>query len=390
MAASRKSWRFTTKSVHVGSEADRETGAVSPPIHWTSTYKQDAVGRDRGYDYSRAVNPTRERLEANVAALEGGRAGLAFSSGMAAATALFQTFSSGDHSIISRNTYGGTYRVARQILERHGLEFDFIDTRDLHLVEAALRPNTRMIFVETPTNPLLELVDLAALGALARRKELLLVVDNTFMSPYGQRPLEFGAQAVLHSSTKFLGGHSDVLGGLIVTADPGLGERLRFIQKSAGAVPSPLDCWLLLRSVKTLALRFQRQSATALKLARWLEGQSSLERVIYPGLKSHPQHQLASRQQRTPGGTPIYGSMISIDLGSVAVRDRFLERTELFTLAESLGGVESLISNPFSMTHDDVPEKEKLAMGITEGLLRLSVGIEDLEDLKADLKRALA
>jgi cystathionine beta-lyase/cystathionine gamma-synthase len=382
-------WKFITRAVHIGNHPDRETGAVSPPLYLTSTYQQDAVGQDRGYDYSRAVNPTRQRLETNLAALENGAYSVTFASGMAATNALFQLLDSGDHVVMSRNVYGGTYRLAEQVLRRRGLSFDYVDTREVDNVATALRPHTKVVFVETPTNPLLELVDIAAVAQLCHERGVLLVVDNTFMSPYGQRPLELGADVVLHSSTKYLGGHSDILGGVLVMNDGALAERLAFIQKAAGAVPSPFDCWLLLRSTKTLALRVQRQADNALALARWLATLPELERVIYPGLSTHPQHALARRQQRTPAGEPLFGSIISIDLGSPAKRDEFLAKLKLFLLAESLGGVESLVSNPFVMTHGDVPEAEKLAMGITEGLVRLSVGIEDLEDLQMDLAQAL-
>jgi cystathionine beta-lyase/cystathionine gamma-synthase len=379
---------FNTKAVHVGNEPDSKTGAVIPPIFATTTYVQDGIGQDRGYDYSRAVNPTRQMHEENIAALENGNFGIAFSSGMAATNALFQTFDAGDHFVVSRNTYGGTYRVLEKVFKRHGFDVDFVDTRELDAVKKTFKPNTKMVFIETPTNPLLEITDIQSLSEICKNNNVLLGVDNTFMSPYGQRPLELGADVVMHSTTKFIGGHSDLLGGILITNKEELAENMHFIQKSCGAIPSAFDCWLLLRSSKTLSLRVQRQCDTAMKLAQWLEKQD-LDRVIYPGLASFPQHDLAAKQQLTPDGKPIFGSIISIDLGTIQARDNFLAKLNIFFLAESLGGVESLISNPFNMTHGDVPEDKKLAMSITEGLIRLSIGIEDFSDLKNDLQQAL-
>ena len=379
---------FNTKAVHVGNEPDSKTGAVIPPIFATTTYVQDGIGQDRGYDYSRAVNPTRQMHEENIAALENGNFGIAFSSGMAATNALFQTFDAGDHFVVSRNTYGGTYRVLEKVFKRHGFDVDFVDTRELDAVKKTFKPNTKMVFIETPTNPLLEITDIQSLSEICKNNNVLLGVDNTFMSPYGQRPLELGADVVMHSTTKFIGGHSDLLGGILITNKEELAENLHFIQKSCGAIPSAFDCWLLLRSSKTLSLRVQRQCDTAMKLAQWLEKQD-LDRVIYPGLASFPQHDLAAKQQLTPDGKPIFGSIISIDLGTIQARDNFLAKLNVFFLAESLGGVESLISNPFNMTHGEVPEDKKLAMSITEGLIRLSIGIEDFSDLKNDLQQAL-
>ena len=379
---------FNTKAVHVGNEPDSKTGAVIPPIFATTTYVQDGIGQDRGYDYSRAVNPTRQMHEENIAALENGNFGIAFSSGMAATNALFQTFDAGDHFVVSRNTYGGTYRVLEKVFKRHGFDVDFVDTRELDAVKKTFKPNTKMVFIETPTNPLLEITDIQSLSEICKNNNVLLGVDNTFMSPYGQRPLELGADVVMHSTTKFIGGHSDLLGGILITNKEELAENLHFIQKSCGAIPSAFDCWLLLRSSKTLSLRVQRQCDTAMKLAQWLEKQD-LDRVIYPGLASFPQHDLAAKQQLTPDGKPIFGSIISIDFGTIQARDNFLAKLNVFFLAESLGGVESLISNPFNMTHGEVPEDKKLAMSITEGLIRLSIGIEDFSDLKNDLQQAL-
>ena len=382
-------WGFSTKSIHIGNEADKEMGSVSPPIHLTSTFKQDGVGKNRGHDYSRVSNPTRQRLEENLASLDGARYAVCYSTGMAATTALFQLFNAGDHILISRNTYGGTFRMSMNVLKRQGLEFDWIDTRDPENVKKNIKPNTRLVHVETPTNPLLELCDLEATSKVCKDADIFLSVDNSFMSPYGQRPLEFGVDVVMQSSTKSLSGHSDVLGGVLTTNNEDLAERLQFMLKATGGVPSPFDNWILLRSTKTLALRYQKASDNAEKLAQWLSKQKSIDRIIYPGLKSHPQNEIAKRQQLTPNGDIIYGNMISIDLGNTQLRDTFLNHLELFTLAESLGGVESLACVPFNMTHAAVPIETKLEMGITESLIRLSIGIENFEDLKSDLSKAL-
>ena len=382
-------WGFSTKSIHIGNEADKEMGSVSPPIHLTSTFKQDGVGKNRGHDYSRVSNPTRQRLEQNLASLDGAKYAVCYSTGMAATTALFQLFNAGDHILISRNTYGGTFRMSMNVLKRQGLEFDWIDTRDPENVKKNIKPNTRLVHVETPTNPLLELCDLEATSKVCKDANVLLSVDNSFMSPYGQRPLEFGVDVVMQSSTKSLSGHSDILGGVLTTNNEDLAERLQFLLKATGGVPSPFDNWILLRSTKTLALRYQKASDNAEKLAQWLSKQKSIDRIIYPGLKSHPQNEIAKRQQLTPNGNIIYGNMISIDLGNKESRDTFLNHLELFTLAESLGGVESLVCVPFNMTHAAVPIETKLEMGITESLIRLSIGIENFEDLKSDLSKAL-
>ena len=382
-------WGFSTKSIHVGNEADEALGSVSPPIHLSSTFKQDGVGNNRGHDYSRVSNPTRDRLEENLAVLDGAKYAICYSTGMAATTALFQLFDAGDHIIISRNTYGGTYRMAMNVLNRQGIEFDWIDTRDPENIKKYLKPNTKLVHVETPTNPLLELCDLEKTSKICKKAGVFLSVDNSFMSPYGQRPIEFGVDIVMQSSTKSLSGHSDVLGGVLTTNNKDLAERLRFLLKATGGVPSAFDNWILLRSTKTLALRYQKSSDNATELANWLNEQKNIDRVIYPGLSSHPQHEIAVKQQRTPEDKIIFGNMISIDLGSVESRDTFLKSIEVFTLAESLGGVESLVCVPYNMTHAAVAEKTKLEMGITETLVRLAVGIEDLTDLKADLIRGL-
>ena len=382
-------WGFSTKSIHIGNEADKEMGSVSPPIHLTSTFKQDGVGKNRGHDYSRVSNPTRQRLEENLASLDGARYAVCYSTGMAATTALFQLFNAGDHILISRNTYGGTFRMSMNVLKRQGLEFDWIDTRNPENVKKNIKSNTKLVHVETPTNPLLELCDLEETSKVCKEAGVFLSVDNSFMSPYGQRPLEFGVDVVMQSSTKSLSGHSDVLGGVLTTNNEDLAERLQFMLKATGGVPSPFDNWILLRSTKTLALRYQKASDNAEKLADWLNKQESIDRIIYPGLKSHPQNEIATRQQRSPNGDIIYGNMISIDLGNTQSRDSFLNHLEVFTLAESLGGVESLVCVPFNMTHAAVPVETKLEMGITESLIRLSIGIEDFEDIKSDLRKAL-
>ena len=381
--------RFQTKAIHVGNKPDKETGAISPPINLTSTFEQESVGNDKGFDYSRGGNPTRKRLEDNLAALEQGTYGLMFASGMAATTALFQTLSSGDHVIIGHNVYGGTYRMSAKVLSNHGIDFEFIDTRSKDLIKSAIKQNTKLIFVETPTNPLLELCDIKETSKICMDHNILLVVDNTFMSPYGQNPLTIGADVVMHSATKSIGGHSDVLAGALITNDSSLAEKLYFVPKSGGAVPSPFDCWLLLRSTKTMELRVQRQSDNAKEIAKKLQKSGIIDSVIYPGLESHTQHEIAVKQQVTPDGSPIFGSMISIRCGTVERRDRFLSKLRLFTLAESLGGVESLVCVPYEMTHAAVPEDSKESMGLTKDLVRLSIGIEHVNDLYNDIISSL-
>ena len=384
-----KKHRFQTRAIHVGNKSDKETGAVSPPINLTSTFEQESVGKDKGFDYSRGGNPTRKRLEDNIAALEQGTYGLMFASGMAATTALFQTLSSGDHVIIGHNVYGGTYRMSAKVLSNHGIDFEFIDTRSTDLIKSAIKQNTKLIFVETPTNPLLELCDIKETSKICMDHNILLVVDNTFMSPYGQNPLTIGADVVMHSATKSIGGHSDVLAGALITNDFSLAEKLYFVQKSGGAVPSPFDCWLLLRSTKTMELRVQRQSDNAKEIAKRLQKSEIIDSVIYPGLESHTQHEIAVKQQVAPDGSPIFGSMISIRCGTLERRDRFLSKLRLFTLAESLGGVESLVCVPYEMTHAAVPEDSKESMGLTKDLVRLSIGIEHVDDLYNDIISSL-
>ena len=382
--------KFETNAIHIGNEPDSSTGSISPPIHLTSTYVQDGIGKNKGFDYSRGNNPTRQRLEQNIASLEGGYDAVAFSSGMAATTALFQSLNQGDHVIISRNVYGGTYRMTTQVLINHGLQFDFVDTTDIQNIKKAIKKNTKWVFVETPTNPMLEITDIAAVSELCKKHKLQFAVDNTFMSPYGQRPIEHGADCVMHSSTKFIGGHSDVLGGILVAKDKELAERLHFIQKSGGAIPSPFDAWLLLRSVKTMAMRVQKASDNAMVLAKYFDSHAKIVKTIYPGLDSHAENKIAQKQQRSPNGDIVYGSMVSLVFESKLELDKFVNKINLFSLAESLGGVESLMSVPYFMTHADVPKEVKAEMDLVPELLRLAVGIEHIDDLTADIDQALS
>ena len=382
--------KFETNAIHIGNEPDSSTGSISPPIHLTSTYVQEGIGNNKGFDYSRGNNPTRQRLEQNIASLEGGYDAVAFSSGMAATTALFQGLNQGDHVIISRNVYGGTYRMTTQVLSNHGLQFDFVDTTDIQNIKKAIKKNTKWVFVETPTNPMLEITDIAAVSELCKKHNLLFAVDNTFMSPYGQRPIEQGADCVMHSSTKFIGGHSDVLGGILVAKNKELSEKLHFIQKSGGAIPSPFDAWLLLRSVKTMAMRVQKSSDNAMVLAKYFDGHAKIVKTIYPGLDSHPENKIAQKQQYSPNGDIVYGSMVSLVFQSKVELDKFVNKINLFSLAESLGGVESLMSVPYFMTHADVPKEVKADMDLVPELLRLAVGIEHIDDLTADVDQALS
>jgi cystathionine beta-lyase/cystathionine gamma-synthase len=375
---------FGTRAIHAGQAPDPTTGAIMTPIYQTSTYVQDGLGHHKGFEYARTRNPTRDALERNLAALEGGRHGLAWASGLAATDAVLKLLSAGDHVICGENVYGGTHRLMVQVFQRLGLTFSFVDTRDVSRIEAAITPATRMVYVETPTNPMMRLTDLAAAGEIARRRDLLFVVDNTFATPYLQTPLEFGADIVLHSTTKYLNGHSDMVGGALITSRDDLADRLAFLQNAAGAVPGPMDCWLTLRGTKTLAVRMRQHEASARRIAAWLAARSDVPKVHYPGLPSHEQHELACRQMRG------FGGMISIELGSVPRARRMVESVRIFALAESLGGVESLIGHPASMTHASVPPAMREAMGLTDSLVRLSVGIEDPEDLLQDLDVALA
>jgi cystathionine beta-lyase/cystathionine gamma-synthase len=374
--------RFATRAVHAGQVPEPLSGAVMTPIYQTSTYVQTRLGEHRGYEYARTQNPTREALERNVASLEGGTYGFAFGSGLAALDAVLKLLTSGDHVVCGDNVYGGTQRLMERIYAPLGLRFSFVDMRDIGAIDAALTPATRMVYCETPTNPMMNLVDLAAAGDLTQARGHLLVVDNTFATPYFQRPLEHGADLVLHSTTKYLNGHSDMVGGLLVTSRDDLAERLGFIQNAAGAVPGPMDCWLALRGLKTLPLRMRQHDANGRRIADWLAGRRDITALYYPGLSTHPQHDLARRQMSG------FGGMISLDLGDPARARRFVEATRVFALAESLGGVESLIGHPASMTHAAVPLAMRQRMGLTESLVRLSCGVEDSEDLIADLAQA--
>ena len=374
---------FATRCIHAGQRADPSTGAIITPIFQTSTYVQDALGEHKGYEYARTQNPTREALEANVASLESGREGFAFASGMAAIGAVASMLEAGDHIVVTDNTYGGTYRLFERVLSRYGLRFTYVDTSRLDLLDAALAEPTRMLFLETPTNPVMGLTDLAEASALAHRRGAAVVVDNTFASPALQRPLELGADLVLHSTTKYLNGHSDSVGGIVVARHDTDIEWLRFYQNAAGAILSPFDSWLVLRGTKTLALRMAQHNVNGLAVAEFLEGHPKVARVFYPGLPSHPQHALARRQMQG------FGGMLAFELGSLEHARRLLNRVGLMALAESLGGVESLISHPATMTHASVPADRRAALGITDGLVRISVGIEDVDDLTADLAQAL-
>jgi len=375
--------RFGTVCVHAGQEPDPATGAIITPIYQTSTYVQDGLGRHKGYEYARTQNPTRAALEANLAAIERGRAAFAFASGMAATGAVMTLLQAGDHVVVTDNVYGGTYRLFEQVLRKFGLDFTYVDTSSLDLLSAAIRPQTKLLFVETPTNPLLRLTDLTAAAELARKRGAVLVVDNTFASPYVQRPLELGADLVVHSTTKFLNGHSDSVGGAVVAARQEHADWLRFVQNAEGAILGPMDAWLVLRGTKTLPLRMERHNANALALAEFLVAHPKVTRVHYPGLAAHPQHELACRQMHG------FGGLIAFELGSIERARTLLESVRLMALAESLGGVETLVSHPASMTHASVPRERRERMGLTDDLVRVSVGIEDIDDLREDLAQAL-
>jgi len=375
---------FATRAIHVGQEPDPSTGAVVVPIFATSTYVQEEIGKHKGYEYSRVSNPTRTCLEKNLASLEGGRTAHVFASGMAVINAMCTLLKSGDHVVCTNNLYGGTPRLFNQILTNFGLEFTYVDTTDLKAVERAIRRNTRIVFVETPTNPLMTLSDLAAISQIAHRRGAELVVDNTFMSPYFQKPITLGADMVIHSTTKFLNGHSDGLGGVVVCTIPEHAEKFAFIQKAAGAILSPFECWLVLRGVKTLAVRMEKHDSNGRSVAVFLNGHKKVKKVFYPGLPDHPQHELA-RQQMSG-----FGSMITIETGSLKNAQRMLRKLRVCFLGESLGGVETLISHPATMTHAALGEKGRRAIGITDGMVRISVGIEDADDVIGDLDQALA
>lgn len=372
---------FSTRAIHVGQDPEATTGAVIVPIYQTSTFAQDAVGENKGYDYARSGNPTRTALETALAGLEDAKHGLAFASGLAAESTVALMLSAGDHVICGDDVYGGTFRLFDKVYKRHGIEFDYVDTSNTAAVEAAIKPNTKLIWIETPTNPLLKLADIAAISAAAKARGVLTLVDNTFATPYFQRPLDLGADITLYSTTKYLGGHSDVVGGALITNNTELYQKLKFLQNAAGGVPGPFDSWLVLRGIKTLAVRMRAHAANALAVAQYLEGHPLIERVIYPGLPSHPQHELAKRQMRG------FSGMISVIMkGGEADGRALVQNTKLFTLAESLGGVESLIELPAAMTHASVVGS---SLEVPTGLVRLSVGIEDEDDLIKDLERAL-
>ncbi len=373
---------FSTDCIHAGQEPEPETGAVTIPIYQTSTYVQPELGRHKGYEYARTQNPTRAALEANLAALERGKHGHCFASGMSAIDAVFRLLKSGDHVVTGENMYGGSYRLFSKVLERFGLQFTYVDTSNVDAVREAMRENTKIVYLETPTNPMMTITDLAACAEVAHSKGALVVVDNTFCSPYLQRPIELGADIVLHSTTKFLNGHSDSVGGVVVSNADEIAQQIGFLQNAVGAILSPFDSWLVLRGTKTLAVRMKRHEENGVAMASYLANHAKVKKVYYPGLHDHPQHDLAKRQMNG------FGSMISFELGSFENAKKFLDRVRLCSLAESLGGVETLISHPVSMTHGSVPEEMRQRLGITPGLVRISVGIEDIEDLIADLENA--
>ena len=374
--------QFGTRAIHAGQRPDLLSGAIMTPIYTTSTYVQEGLGKNKGYEYARGKNPTREALERNVAALEGGTHGFAYSSGMGATDSIMKLFKSGDHIVAGESSYGGTFRLFDKILKNFGLCFSYVDSRDPQRVEDACNKNTVAIMMETPTNPMMRLTDLAAVGQIAKRKKALFIVDNTFASPYFQRPFDYGADIVYHSSTKYLNGHSDMVGGIAVVRDDSLAERMQFIVNAAGAVPGAFDAWLVLRGTKTLHLRMPRHDENGRKIAAWLAEKIGHENVIYPGLPSHPQHELAKRQMKG------FGGMISVLTGTKERAAKILGKVRVFSLAESLGGVESLISHPASMTHASVPPERRADLGLTDDLIRLSCGVEDVGDLIADLEQA--
>ena len=379
-----KTARFSTVCIHAGQEPDPTTGAIITPIYQTSTYVQEELGKHKGYEYARTQNPTRTALEANLAAIEGGKAAFAFASGMSATNAIASRLSAGDHVVVTDNTYGGTFRLFDKVMTRYGIKFSYVDTSDLRAVKSAITPETKLVFIETPTNPVLRLTDIAAVADLAHSKGAILAVDNTFASPCLQRPLALGADLVMHSTTKYLSGHSDTIGGCVVAVRDEDIEWLKFIQNSAGAILSPFDSWLVLRGTKTVALRMVQHSANGQALAEFLEQHPKVTRAIYPGLASHPQHVLARRQM--PNG---FGGMLSFEVESFEKAREVLNRFKLMALAESLGGVETLVCHPATMTHASVPPERRQAIGLSDSLIRISAGIEDIEDLKADLEQAL-
>lgn len=375
--------RFSTKQIHAGQHPDKETGAVMVPIYQTSTYANDKLGETKGYDYGRTINPTRTALEQNLAALENGKHGFCFSSGMAAVQTVISLFKPGDHVICSDNVYGGTIRLYEQVIKEYGVEFSYVDTSNLDDINKALKPNTKLIYIETPTNPMLKITDLTAVNKIAKEKNIITCVDNTFMSPYFQNPIDFGIDIVLHSTTKYINGHSDVIGGCLVTNDDDIAARFKFLQNSIGSVPAPMDCFLILRATKTLSHRMRAHNENALAIVDSLGKNKKIQKIYYPGLKTHPQYKLATEQMRG------FGGIISIELGDIDAAKRFCNALKIFQIAESLGGVESLVCHPVSMTHGSVPMEIRKKIGLTDGLVRLSVGIEDKEDLIEDIEEAL-
>ena len=379
-----KDWGFSTRAVHVGQGPDPATGAVVQPIHMATTFAQEAVGKHQGFEYSRTGNPTRNALEECLASLEDAKHALAFSSGLGAETTLLLLLKPGDHVVYMEDVYGGSFRLFDKVLKRFGVTFAAVDASDLDAVEASMTPQTRMVWLESPTNPLLRVADIDAVSEIAHSRGAQVCVDNTFATPYLQQPLHLGADVVVHSSTKYIGGHSDVVGGALMTSDEELAKSLRFHQNAVGAVPSPFDCWLLLRGIKTLALRVERQSANAMTVARALEGNRAVKHVYYPGLESHANRGVAARQMR------LFGGMVSFEVASEAAALKVLENLKIFALAESLGAVESLAEHPGRMTHASIPAEERERIGVRGGLIRLSIGVEDAEDLVADLEQALS
>lgn len=376
--------KFATKQIHAGQHPEETTGAVITPIFQTSTYSNEKLGESKGYDYGRTINPTRIALESNLASLENGKYGFCFSSGMAAVQTLINLFKPGDHVICTDNVYGGTYRLYEQVIKKYGIEFSYVDTSDIKETEKALKQNTKFIYVETPTNPMLNITDLKKLNELARANNIITCVDNTFMSPYFQNPLDFGIDVVLHSSTKYINGHSDVISGCLITSNEDIATGIKFLQNSIGSVPSPFDCWLVLRSTKTLAQRMKAHNENAIAICEVLSKNEKIKKIYYPGLQSHPQYELAKSQMRG------FGGIISIELGTFDNAVSFCNALKIFQIAESLGGVESLVCHPVSMTHGSVPEELRNKFGLTNGLVRLSVGIEDKEDLIKDIEKALS
>ena len=380
--------KFNTKTVHKGQKPEKLYGSVSLPIYQTSTFKQNEIG-EYIYDYSRAGNPTRSNLEENICSLENGADAVSFSSGLSAITSIIQLFSSGDHMIFTSNVYGGTFRLLDTVMKKYNIEQSWVDTSSIENVKSAIKDNTKLIFIETPTNPMMTISDIKGICEVAHQNNILVAVDNTFMSPYFQRPIELGADIVVHSTTKYLNGHSDVIGGVVITKEKELGEKLHYIQMSVGAVPGPFDCWLTQRSIKTLHLRMPRHNENGIEIAEFLNESNKISNVYYPGLSNHPQHELAKKQQLDPNGNHGFGAMISIDLDDYDKASKFTKNLNIFCLAESLGGVESLICHPAKMTHASLGPQKREKLGISDGLLRLSVGVEDVVDLKNDLSEAL-